>query len=712
MGGYYNVVVAGRMAGIQSAPAPNTTQMSAEPKQTSSTEAWTTWQNQVVQERFALRRCLGWTDHSAVFLTEHKAKSLAEAAIKFVRADAPHAQSLLMRWQAALNLSHPHLVQLFEVGRYESGGHDYQFVVMEYGDQTLAQILRRRPLSAEELQELLPPVLEALTFLHRRQLVHGQLKPCNFLAVGDELKLASDTIRPAGQDHATSTAGDVWNFGATLVEAVTARARISIDQRFDVASLPAGLPASLVDTVQRCLSPSPADRPSIIELRAEHKPAGQQKVSQEVTAPSRPADTVSRAISPIQPAPSASREATLPRPAQAATRPQPVPAAPQVAAAPQAANSAVRVTIPPQAVPMTPQESAPLQPVQTASRVTVSFYTVPSASPEIAQPKPAPSASRESPSPQPANTGSREIASSQVVSTAPKAVAPAQPVPSTPREVASPQIANATPRVVAPAQPVSSAPRDAAPRPANSASNVAAPSQPASITSREVARPQPAPSTAREVTPPQPSAAREPASPKPTPNIPRVAVPPQAASPPSREAAPSEGVPRRHLSILGIAAGALLLMVAVWIGWRSAGHSPAPLQPAAVPVPALVAPSVQEKVATTRPPVATPVSPPQAQPAAPSTTSVLHEVTPTVPDKIQNKIQGRVYVTVRVLVDPAGNVMGVLMENAGPSKYFARLSDQAAREWQFVASDTDADRVWLLRFEYSRNGVSVRTFEQ
>jgi hypothetical protein len=100
------------------------------------------------------------------------------------------------------------------------------------------------------------------------------LKPSNFLAVGDQLKLASDTVRPAGQDHATSTAYDVWNFGATLVEALTTRARVSIDQQFDVASLPAGLPATLVETVQRCLSPTPADRPSIIELRAENnKPA-------------------------------------------------------------------------------------------------------------------------------------------------------------------------------------------------------------------------------------------------------------------------------------------------------------------------------------------------------------------------------------------------------------------------------------------------------
>jgi len=91
---------------------------------------------------------------------------------------------------------------------------------------------------------------------------------------------------------------------------------------------------------------------------------------------------------------------------------------------------------------------------------------------------------------------------------------------------------------------------------------------------------------------------------------------------------------------------------------------------------------------------------------------VLHEVTPTVPENIQSKIQGRVYVTVRVLVDPNGGVIGVLMENAGPSKYFARISDAAARQWQFVPAETEGARVWLLRFEYTRDSVSVRTFEQ
>jgi TonB family protein len=91
---------------------------------------------------------------------------------------------------------------------------------------------------------------------------------------------------------------------------------------------------------------------------------------------------------------------------------------------------------------------------------------------------------------------------------------------------------------------------------------------------------------------------------------------------------------------------------------------------------------------------------------------VVHEVTPTVPKKIQNTIQGRIYVTIRVLVDPAGDVTAALMEKPGPSKYFARLADNAAREWKFAPVTEEGDRVWLLSFRFTRDDVTVRATEQ
>jgi outer membrane biosynthesis protein TonB len=67
---------------------------------------------------------------------------------------------------------------------------------------------------------------------------------------------------------------------------------------------------------------------------------------------------------------------------------------------------------------------------------------------------------------------------------------------------------------------------------------------------------------------------------------------------------------------------------------------------------------------------------------------------------------------VRVLVDPAGNVIGALLENPGPSKYFARLADNASREWQFAPTDNEGARVWLVRFEFTSGGVAARAIPQ
>lgn len=87
---------------------------------------------------------------------------------------------------------------------------------------------------------------------------------------------------------------------------------------------------------------------------------------------------------------------------------------------------------------------------------------------------------------------------------------------------------------------------------------------------------------------------------------------------------------------------------------------------------------------------------------------VLQEVTPDVPSEALNRIRGRIYVTVRVLVDAEGNVMGAMLENAGPNEYLANLAEQAAADWRFVPASTQKPRVWLLQFVFTRDGVTAR----
>ena len=239
----------------------------------------------LINGAYPLLTMLHGSDRSAVFTTEVRARDVAVGAIKLVRA-APVLTDLQLRhWRTATARSHPHLLQLFDSGQCQLAGQGYLFVVMEYADQTLAQLLGKRALTADEAREMLPPALDALAFLHRKNLVQGQLKPANFMVVGDQLKLASDTVRPAGEPRASrvpaslydppeaqhgraTPAGDVWGLGVTLVEALT-QSLPWPDVTSRSTSLPPSLPPAFVDVVQRCLSHEPTARPTVAELNAE-----------------------------------------------------------------------------------------------------------------------------------------------------------------------------------------------------------------------------------------------------------------------------------------------------------------------------------------------------------------------------------------------------------------------------------------------------------
>jgi TonB family protein len=83
---------------------------------------------------------------------------------------------------------------------------------------------------------------------------------------------------------------------------------------------------------------------------------------------------------------------------------------------------------------------------------------------------------------------------------------------------------------------------------------------------------------------------------------------------------------------------------------------------------------------------------------------------PDVSEKARNSIQGKVRVTVRVHVEPGGNVSQAELDSPGPSKYFADLALQAVRRWEFTAPEANGHSVpsdWLIRFEFSQSGTQA-----
>jgi TonB family protein len=297
------------------------------------TEVWTKWEGQVINGVFPLRRFLSASDHSAVFLTEYRAQNLPNAALKLVPAIPALTRAQLSHWTTAATLAHPHLIRLFEAGRCQLGGLQFLFVVMEYAEQTLSQILLQRALTPGEVREMLPPTLSALAFLHSKNLVQGRLKPSNILAVNDQLKLASDTVRPSGgsatniakasvydppeaKDHSFSAAGDIWGLGTTMVEALTQHLPSWPDSKSETAFFPAALPPTFVAIVRECLNRNPANRPTVDDVEAQINPAPQLPV---VSVPAPPHS----ATKPLVPAPQPLASIPKPRMREVPTRATP-----------------------------------------------------------------------------------------------------------------------------------------------------------------------------------------------------------------------------------------------------------------------------------------------------------------------------------------------------------------------------------------------------
>ena len=239
------------------------------------------WEGQVVDGRFPLLQYLGGGERSAVFATVTADKTVPTAVIKLVPADPDDAANQHARWEAAVRLSHPHLIRLFQAGCCQLGDAELLYVVMERADEDLSQVLPQRALSAAEVVDVLEPALDALAYVHAQGLVHGHVRPSNLLAAGHELKLSSDRLGPAGESRrhlgeldvydapetgsaAISPAADVWSLGVTLVEAFTQRP----------SARPPELPPPFREIVRGCLECDPGRRWTVARIQASLHKAG------------------------------------------------------------------------------------------------------------------------------------------------------------------------------------------------------------------------------------------------------------------------------------------------------------------------------------------------------------------------------------------------------------------------------------------------------
>jgi len=288
----------------------------------SKPETWKSWEGRIVEGKFPLRQWLGGSDHSAVFLTELPNLPSQKIAIKLIPVEAGKTEAHLSHLLLTKKLSHPHLIRTFESGSCRLDGSQFLYVIMECADDDLSQILPQRPLEPKEVSDLLPPVLDALSYLHRNGFVHGRVKPSNVLAVGEQLKLSSDQATAVSQPDGdrrrrdvydapetaagiVSPAGDVWSVGVTLAAALTQNVTVAEAASPHDRDLPETVPEPFRGIVRDCLQLDPSRRGSVKEIQARLRPGSNYvstnarpiaapPVTQPLVASASPAEPKSR----------------------------------------------------------------------------------------------------------------------------------------------------------------------------------------------------------------------------------------------------------------------------------------------------------------------------------------------------------------------------------------------------------------------------------
>ncbi len=130
--------------------------------------------------RFEVLRELGRGAQSIVYLCNdpHLQREVAIKTLHFAEADPRLNAYLLAEARTVSKLRHASIVPIFEAG--EQDGDPY--LVFEYVEgESLAQMLRGKPLPPVRAAELVVDILDALAHAHAQGIIHRDLKPSNII---------------------------------------------------------------------------------------------------------------------------------------------------------------------------------------------------------------------------------------------------------------------------------------------------------------------------------------------------------------------------------------------------------------------------------------------------------------------------------------------------------------------------------------------------
>jgi serine/threonine-protein kinase len=201
--------------------------------------------------RYEVKAKLGEGGMGVVFRAYDPPPMDREVAVKTLHEfEDPLALELFYKECTALkSISHPNIVEIFDMGESEVGASGRPFFVMPLlPGQTLDELIRKAShrLTVERVVEIFMQTCRGLQAAHERGLIHRDLKPSNiFVMADDSVKLIDFGVahavharsRTSGSDKGTllymapeqiqrqpvSIQSDVYALGVTLYEALTRR---------------------------------------------------------------------------------------------------------------------------------------------------------------------------------------------------------------------------------------------------------------------------------------------------------------------------------------------------------------------------------------------------------------------------------------------------------------------------------------------------------